>query len=364
MADASGFVELARVWRGPVVESVHRGAVAVVDLSGKLRFAWGDHGLVTPPRSALKPFQAVALVESGAADAFGLTDEHIALACASHHAQPFQVALIGDWLGRLGYDEGALICGPALPRGTADMASAFAHGGPRRIFNNCSGKHCAMLSITRHLGADINYAHRDHPAQRMYLDVLSEFTGRPAASLPYGVDGCGLPAIALSLGDMAKAAAAFSAGQARSAARRAAVRRVLNAMAMYPDHISGIDEPAARLIRATGGQVIAKGGAEGYLLGFVRSHGVGVAIKIADGGSRAKYGVLARVLPRLGAYPAAQTDALVEALEPPITDTNGNVIGRVEVPFQRELRGTTPTEANAAFWFSGVPVLEDLVKAR
>jgi len=360
MVDSSDYVELAQVWRGPVVESTHRGVVTVTDVSGRLRHAWGNHGLVTTPRSALKPFQAMALVESGAADAFGLTDEHIALACASHHAQPFQVALVGDWLGKLGLDENALICGPALPRGTQDMAAAFAHGGPRRIFNNCSGKHCGFLTVAKHLGAGLDYADRDHPAQRLYLDILSEYTGRDAASLPWGVDACGLPAVAMTMLDIARAAGRLSAGVGRTAARRAAARRVLGAMAANPDHVSGVDEPAARLIRATGGEVVAKGGAEGFLLGYLRGQGMGVAIKVADGAARAKYGVLVRVMARVGAIDPKEADALVEHVEPPVLDSNGKVVGRVVVPFQRPVR--TPTRATAAFWFSGVPVLEDMFK--
>jgi hypothetical protein len=113
MPKAIELVELARIWRGPVVESTHSGVVAVANTAGTLRHAWGDPGWAPTPRSALKPFQAVALVESGAADAFGLTDEHIAMACASHHAEPAQVALVRDWLGKLGLGEDALICGPA-----------------------------------------------------------------------------------------------------------------------------------------------------------------------------------------------------------------------------------------------------------
>jgi L-asparaginase II len=112
MSNDVELVELARVWRGPVVESLHHGVIAVADTDGRLRHAWGDAGWMPTPRSALKPFQAIALVESGAADALGLSDEHIAMACASHHAQPFQAALIGDWLGRLGLTEDALVCGP------------------------------------------------------------------------------------------------------------------------------------------------------------------------------------------------------------------------------------------------------------
>jgi L-asparaginase II len=289
---------------------------------------------VTTPRSSLKPFQAVALVESGAADALGLTEEHIALACASHAAQPFQVELVTRWLARLDLPESALVCGPALPRGTADIVEACRRGGgPRRIYNNCSGKHCGFLSMARHMGAGLDYAGRAHPAQRLYLEVLSDFIGRDAAALPWGIDGCGLPAIALSVGDMARAAARFAAVQAGTEARRAAVRRVMDAMAAHPDHISGRDDPPSRIIRATGGRVLLKGGAEGFVLAFLREQRLGVAIKVADGASRGKMGVLVRVLERLGAVDAATAETLMAQVEPPILDTNGQAVGSVEVSF-------------------------------
>lgn len=335
MRDGMDLVELAQVWRGPVVESIHRGAVVVADASGSWRHAWGNPGLVTTPRSSLKPFQAVALVESGAADAFGLTEEHIALACASHHAQPFQVALVRGWLARLGLDETALVCGPDLPRGREDLLAAAVSGGPSRVYHNCSGKHCGFLTVARHLGGGLGYADPSHPAQRLYLDILSEFIGHDAGRLPRGTDGCGLPAIALSLGDMARAAARFVTVKARTPERRAAVTRVLKAMEAYPDHLQGKDEATSRIVRATGGRVLLKSGAEGFVLAFLRDEGLGVAVKIADGATRGKMGVLVRTLAHLGAVPADQAEALLEAVEPPILDSNGHPVGRVDVPFQR-----------------------------
>jgi L-asparaginase II len=333
MSDSPRLVELARIWRGPVVESIHHGAVAVADTDGRLRMAWGDPEFSPTPRSSLKPFQAVALVESGAADALGLTPQHIALACASHHAQPFQVALVSEWLGRLGLTEEALVCGPALPREVADMGVAFATGGPRRVFHNCSGKHCGFLSVATHLQAGLDYANPDHPAQRLYRDILSEFTGVDAARLPHGGDGCGLPAVAMPMSLMATAAARFAAVQAATPARREAVRRVLDAMAAHPDHLASADSATARIIRHAKGEILLKVGAEGYVVAFLRRHGLGIAVKVADGdpGGRAKLGVLARVLGQIGALPGKEVEALVTAVEPAITDSNGHRVGRVEI---------------------------------
>jgi L-asparaginase II len=353
MPKAIELVELARVWRGPVVESVHSGAVIVCDLQGRYRHTWGDPGWATTPRSALKPFQAIAMVESGAADALGLTDEHIALACASHYAEPNQVALVRDWLGKLGLDESALICGPAWPRGDADIAEAAKAGGKSRVYNNCSGKHCGFLSMAKQLGGGLAYGDLGHPAQKLYLDVLGEFTGRDPASFACGIDGCGLPAVALSLGDMARAGGRLAVGWARTPQRRAAIRRVLGAMVAHPDLIAGKDEAIARLIRYTEGGVIAKGGAEGFLLAGVKDSGLGIAIKMGDGAARGKFGVLARILGRIHALPTAEAELLIEALEPPILNSNGTEVGKVEITIQRPV-ATKPTKATFGFWTSGL----------
>ncbi len=327
------FVRLAEVWRGPAVESVHHGVAVVADAAGRIVQAWGDPGFVTFPRSSLKPFQAIGLVESGAADALGLSPEHLALACASHRAEDFQVSLVRDWLGRMELTEAALVCGPDLPRDARDQAALLrGGGGPARVFHNCSGKHCGFLAVARRLGAPtVGYDDPAHPAQRLYFDALSELLGRDAAGLARGVDGCGLPAFALSVGDMARAAARHAAAAVASEARRDAIRRIHAAMRAHPDHLSGRDQPTSRIIRATQGRVLVKGGAEGFVLALVPDRGLGIAVKIADGASRAKMGVLAALLGRLGLLDAAEAEALCGAVEPPVLDSNGRAVGRIAI---------------------------------
>ncbi|WP_203076944.1 asparaginase [Falsiroseomonas ponticola] len=353
MTDATDFVELARIWRGPAVESVHSGAVVVTNFDGRLVGCWGDAGTVTFPRSSLKPFQAIGLVESGAADALGLSDEHIALACASHGAESFQVALVQDWLGRLGLDESALVCGPALPRGQDDIVAACQAGGPRRIYHNCSGKHCGFLSVAKQLGAGLDYANPANPAQQLYMDVLSEYLGRDARKLPMGHDHCGLPAAAVPMRDMATAMARLAVGWSANNARRAAAKRVVRAMTTHPDHLSGMDAATSRLVRATNGKVVLKGGAEGFLLAAAPERGLGFAIKVADGASRVKWGVLARMLGHYGVLPVAEAEALIQQVEPPVPNSNGSEGARTQIVLEQPVP-TTPTEATLAFWMGGV----------
>ena len=329
----TGFVRLADVWRGPTVESVHHGIAVVADAEGTIVLSLGDPDFVTFPRSSLKPFQAIALVETGAADALGLTEEHVALSCASHRAEDFQVALVRDWLGRLGLTESALACGPDLPRGAAEQAAVIrAGGGPARIFHNCSGKHCGFLSVARRIGAPTaGYQDPSHPTQALYLETFSDLLGRDAGTLVRGTDGCSLPALALSVADMARAAARFAAVKVPGAARQAAIRRLQAAMAVYPDHLSGRDQATSRIVRATNGRVIMKSGAEGFVLGFVPERGLGIAVKIADGATRAKMSVLAAIIGRLGLLSPQAAATLADVVEDPIRDGNGTRVGRVAI---------------------------------
>ena len=325
------FVPLAEIRRGGILESLHHGVAVVADADGHILQSWGDPSFVTFPRSSLKPFQAIPLVESGAADAAGLTEEHLALACASHSAEDFQVALVRGWLERLGLTESALVCGPDMPRSQADQAAIWRSGGGRsRIYHNCSGKHCGFLTLTKHLGAPVaTYNDPAHPAQRLYLEAFSELLGEDASALPRGTDGCGLPAIALPVAAMAKAAARWAAAKVATETRRTAIRRLQSAIRAYPDHLSGRDSATGKIVRATQGRVLLKGGAEGFVVGFVPEQGLGIAVKFADGASRAKMGVFATLLGRLGLVDAA--DSLTDAVEGEIRDSNGNPVGSTKV---------------------------------
>ena len=324
------FVPMAEIRRGGILESLHHGVAVVADADGRILQSWGDPSFVTFPRSSLKPFQAIPLVESGAADAAGLTEEHLALACASHAAEDFQVALVRGWLDQLGLNESALVCGPDLPRAQSDQIAVIRAGGDRsRVFHNCSGKHCGCLTLTKHIGAPPGYADPAHPAQRLYLEAFSELLGEDAARLPRGVDGCGLPALALPMAAMARGAARWAAARVATEARRTAIRRLQSAIRTYPDHLSGRGSATGRIVRASQGRVLLKGGAEGYVVGFVPEQGLGIAVKLADGTARAKMGVFAALLGRLGLVDAAE--ALAQDVEGVINDSNGRPVGEVRV---------------------------------
>jgi L-asparaginase II len=334
----TGNIRLAQVLRAGTVESVHDGAVVVADAHGQIVQAWGDPDLVTYPRSALKPFQAVGLVESGALDAMGLDDRFLALACASHRAEPAQVELATRWLGLLGLDEQSLVCGPDLPRDRDSAEAILRSGGTRRrIFHNCSGKHCGYLTLARHRGWPLDgYERDDHPGQQLFLSLMQDLSGRgPSHRWPTGIDGCGLPAIAMPLAEMARTAARFAARRAQGERRQQAIGRILEAMARHPDLISGAGQPVEQIVRACGGRVVLKGGAEAFLVGFVPERGWGIAMKIADGNSRGRMQAFVEVLRCLGVIDAALAGRLQDELPGSILNSNGLEVGRVEaVPLQ------------------------------
>ena len=330
------FEKVAEVWRGPVVESMRYGVAAVANASGEILHSWGDPTFITYPRSSLKPIQAVALVETGAHEAYGLDYRHLALACASHSGEPFHADLVSEWLKRLGLSEDALACGPAYPGNDEDLHDLIRAGqGQSSIYHNCSGKHCGFLTVARHMGWAVDgYNDLDHPAQQRYLDVLSELLGRDARALAIGVDHCTLPAPALPVGDMAVAMARFAAARVSSATRKAAILRIHDAARRYPEYLSGTGQPYVQLIRATEGRVIVQGGAEGYLAAFLPEEGMGIALKIADGDShppsanrRSRFAVLLTLLKDLKLLASAAEKNLRPFFEVPITNSVGETVG-------------------------------------
>ncbi|MEI9887911.1 MAG: asparaginase [Rhizomicrobium sp.] len=314
---------LVEVTRGDLVESVHRGAVAVADASGVLVAALGD--VVSPvySRSSLKPMQAMVLVESGAAEAFGLSDEEIALACASHSGEPMHTERVAAWLARIGLGEPDLACG-AHPSRFEPVAEAMIRDGrkPTRIFNNCSGKHTGFLTVARHWDvATDGYEKPDHPVQRAVAAVLRHLSG--AGELAYGIDGCAAPNFATSLTEFARAAAKMAAPDALDKPRADAARRIIGAMIAHPELMSGTGRVCARLIRASGGRAAVKTGAEGFFGGWIPDLGLGIAIKIDDGAGRAAETAIAAVLERLSLLGEAAQDIL----RAPILNTRGTAVG-------------------------------------
>ena len=320
---------LVQTLRGKVIENRHRGAIAVCDPRGRLVHSWGEVDSLVYPRSAIKPLQALPLVESGAADHFQLTDAEIALACSSHNAEPEHTDTVQSWLARIDLDENALECGAHAPLHLKTAESLLInHIAPGRIHNNCSGKHTGMLTISRFLDEETHgYIEREHPAQQRWFDVLGEMADVDMRSLPWNRDGCGIPVIAMPLKAIATAFARIAVPDDLAVTRRSAVDRITTAIASHPLMVAGTGRLCTQIMELTGRRVIVKSGADGVYTAVLRDQGLGIALKIDDGmGLAAEVAVLA-VLNHLKALHRDERDQLAERCRAPIRNTRGVLTG-------------------------------------
>jgi L-asparaginase II len=330
---------LVEVTRGAMVESRHRGAVAVVDSSGQLVLAAGDVERPVYARSGIKPIQALALVESRAADAFGLGAREIALACASHGGERDHVELVAAWLGRIGCGAEDLECGPHPPLDDAAAQDLYRSGAaPSALHNTCSGKHAGFLTVAKHLGEPTQgYIRADHPVQRLVLDIVAEMSGEDLSAVPHGIDGCGIPVVGLGLARIALAMARLADPEGLPERRRGAAHRIRRAMAAEPYFVAGTSRLCTAVIAVTGERALVKEGAEGVFCGALPEAGLGIALKVDDGAGRAAGAVMGRLLRRFGALKPEEAAGLADALEPPVRNWAGLEIGRIrpaeECPF-------------------------------
>jgi L-asparaginase II len=297
---------LIEVTRGQLVESWHRGSVAVAAPSGALALALGDVASPVYPRSAIKALQAVPLIESGAADHFGFGPAEIALACGSHAGTERHATLAASMLHRAGLTPSALHCGAHAPLGpSAANALIAASQAPTQLHNNCSGKHAGMLATAVHLDEPtVDYWQPNHNVQRRVHRVLEEVSGAELGAEVRGTDGCSVPNWAMPLSVLAQTFARLGTGEGLPADRRKALDRILQACWENPELVAGRGRADTVVMRALPGQVFMKTGAEGVYCGAFPALGLGFALKIDDGGKRASAGAAMALVERL--YPAAR----------------------------------------------------------
>ncbi|HMO06183.1 MAG TPA: asparaginase [Paracoccaceae bacterium] len=302
-------VAMAELWRGGRLESLHSGHAVVCGQGGEVLEAWGDPGAVIFPRSSCKMLQALPLLESGAADAAGLREEHLALACASHQGAALHTGLVARWLADAGMAEADLRCGSHEPADREERDRLIrAAEAPCQLHNNCSGKHAGFLTLNAHLGGGPDYVEPDHPVQQAARAAFEEVTGEPSPG--YGIDGCSAPNFATSVAGLAQAMAAFAGATGSGNARDRAMHRLTRAMAARPELVAGEGRACTELMRAMGGRVSIKTGAEAVFVAIVPERRIGIALKIVDGGTRAAELAIVALLVRLGvldpAHPAAR----------------------------------------------------------
>ncbi|RVT83194.1 asparaginase [Rhodobacteraceae bacterium CCMM004] len=317
---------LIEVRRGGRLESVHCGHAAIVTPDGGVQEGWGTPSTVVYPRSSCKMVQALPLVESGAAEAAGLGDDHLALACASHNGAAIHTDRVRAWLAAEGLGEGDLRCGTQWPADRpARDALIRGEAAPDQTHNNCSGKHAGFLTLGRRLHGGPDYIDVDHPVQRAVRAAFEEMTGEQSPG--HAIDGCSAPNFACTLAGLGRAMARFAAAEEEGGARGAAMLRLRRAMVAHPALVAGEGRACTALMRAMDG-VAVKTGAEAVYVAIVPQRQVGVAVKIADGGTRAAEAAIAALLIHLGVldpdHPAARS--LVNA---PIRNRRDIVTGEI-----------------------------------
>ncbi|MBQ1203088.1 MAG: asparaginase, partial [Loktanella sp.] len=286
-------VDMVEVWRGDMCESLHQGHAVVCDHNGDIVAAWGNPAAVIYPRSSCKMLQALPLLESGAGAR--LRDEQLALACASHEGAPLHVAMVGDWLADLGLGDDDFRCGPQASRDKdLYLAMIRAQEPPCRIHNNCSGKHAGFLTLTQHLRAGHDYTEIDHPVQVACKSAFEEVTQETSPG--FGIDGCTAPNHACTVHGLARAMAFFASSQDRHDRRSTAAARLTQAMMAFPELVAGQGRACTDLMRAMGGRVAVKTGAEGVFIAIIPEKRLGVALKITDGATRASEAAIAAIL--------------------------------------------------------------------
>ncbi|GIW04912.1 MAG: asparaginase [Thermomicrobiales bacterium] len=331
---------LAEVTRGGRVESVHDGSIVVSDASGTV-IAWaGDPEQFAFFRSSAKPFQAIPVVESGAADRFGLTDAELALCCASHNAERRHQEQVAAMLTKLGLSPEALRCGCPLPSDAQEAGRVLAGlVPPSPLHCDCSGKHAGMLASCWHLGYPLDdYRKPDHPLQHMIRQIIAEVCRVDAADLAVAVDGCSVPTFGATLAAFARAYAALAAPDRvphdAGGAHASALLRLQQAMMRHPENVAGQGELVTDLMRLGRGTIVAKSGAEGLLcLGLLHME-LGIAIRIADGSFRAHPVVAAQVLSQLDAVESSVIDEILGCHPPVVKNHNGWIAGEIRPAFQ------------------------------
>ncbi|HYO92660.1 MAG TPA: asparaginase [Pyrinomonadaceae bacterium] len=338
---------LVEVTRGQIIESRHRGHIIAVDAEGRVIARLGQPQVVTYLRSSAKPFQAVPLVNTGAATRFGFTEKEIAIACASHNGEAIHTETVSNMLKKIGLDQSALKCGVHEPF-SAEVAEELRASGqsPTVLHNNCSGKHTGMLALALHLGAPVEtYDRIDNPVQQAILRSVSEFSGAPRDKIALGVDGCGAPVFGVSVRAMALMYArlvtqpeSFCDDLSRDAARR-----ISRAMTTYPEIVGGRAERLDTKVMLAGkGAIVSKVGAEGvYTAGVLPSdtwpRGLGIAIKMEDGEDRrSRPTVVIETLRQLGILDAAAIEELAPYSRFPLRNHRGDEVGEVRARFELE----------------------------
>jgi len=321
---------IVEVTRGDFVESTHLVDIVVADSDGGIVASWGEPERIVFPRSSVKAIQALPLVESGAADAFGFKPMHLALACASHNGEQAHVDCANEMLKLAGLSHTCLECGAQLPRFAEDQRKL--PDGAQPIHNNCSGKHAGFVAFSKHAEIDpIGYIGLEHPVQREIAHVMETVIDHPHNADNHGIDGCSIPTFAIPLQKLAIAFAKFAVADDPSPSRAAAMTRLRDACLAFPYMVAGRKRVCTELMQALGTRAFVKVGAEGVYTASLPEVGLGVAMKARDGNFRAVEVAVCAVVSQFLELTEPETVAMKPLLRPVIKNWNGLNVGSARI---------------------------------
>ncbi|KGD85937.1 asparaginase [Rhizobium sp. YS-1r] len=288
------------VTRGRLVESRHRGMGVVVDGDGKVVFSFGEAEAAVFPRSACKAMQALPLIESGAADAYGFGNVELALACSSHSGEDAHVATAAAMLAKAGRDDTALECGAHWSSDQNTLIhQARTIEKPTALHNNCSGKHSGFVCTCVHAGMEVKgYVEYDHPLQAEIRGTMEALTGAILGHQNCGTDGCSIPSYAVPLKGLAHGFAKMVTGSSLSPERARASRRLMEACMAEPFYVAGSNRACTKLMEVAPGKIFAKTGAEGVFVAALPDQGLAIAVKCEDGTTRAAEAMIFALISR------------------------------------------------------------------
>lgn len=350
MNQINSFVPLVEATRGGIVESIHYGAIAIVDIHGNLFASVGDPKLITFMRSSSKPLQAIPLIEQGGDEKFNLTEQEIALTCASHEGTDLHVTVLKSIQQKTGIQEEDLLCGTHPLKDKATSEAMFLRGEkPTPNRHNCSGKHTGFLAtaVMNNLPKE-DYILLQHPIQQTVLQTFAEMCEVSISDIQIGIDGCSVPVFALPLEKAALGIARLCDPIDLSQKRSEACKTITKAMSSYPEMVAGYGEFDTKLMQAGDGKIITKRGAEGYqIIGVLpgafskNSPALGIAIKIADGDPKERARPLAslEVLHQLGVLSGEQLGLFPEFYRHAIRNWRKLDVGELRPCFKLEMTG-------------------------
>ncbi len=328
--------KLAEVYRGGRMESSHSGHIAVVNSNGKLLHFVGDPYRITYARSSVKPIQAIPVLETGAADKFGLTDIDLAVICSSHNGEPQHTDRVLSILNKAEIGVETLQCGTHIPL-AMDVYEKMIREGKELtpLYNNCSGKHAGMLLTAKHMGEPLEDYHKpEHPVQQRILKVISVIAEYQIAKIVIGIDGCGAPVHAMPLEQLAYSFARLANPKTLGNERAMVIKRITTAMTDYPEMVGGTGRFCTDFMKVAKGRLFGKLGAESvYLIGDKKS-GIGIAIKIEDGSYRALYPTALEVLKQLNILTGGQLKQLMSYYMPRLKNARGEEVGKIIPSFE------------------------------